>query len=698
MERRGYQRVGERATYGGHRRTEEHGQEWKTVAYRRKTKEVEQVTTSFFVADLPNGCTGEYLWKSFRHLGKISDAFVPRRKDWRGRAFGFIRFRDVGNIQTMLDALRQVRVDGARTRVYVSRFGKTRQPGGVMMHRHEAVGGNIDRDKRVENRGSGVGVNGRPAGNAWGHANRANETGETTEGGRRVIKIPNKPAFIPSNCKGRTLVGEIHFLERMEDMKNELGSDGELTISYIGGIKFLLTFKDGSCANNFLSSQVEQWSRIFSSLKWWDGREQETERLVKLKIMGVPIMARDGDTFNMIAEMFGKRVSSSEFSWANDNISAGGCFILTEKLGWIDEVVDVEWCNLRYAVWITEEGSPLSLPSLCSKSGTATLPEFRRSNGDYERAGGVWGRANVEGCLNSPMGSSNELPTNEQDETGLAANARKSKGCGGRCATVGESNDDLSRVPNSVDPKVVQENHQHVRCGDRVDQTRKESIGVGLRNDCGPSGVLAQNINNGPEFLHDGPQPGPCGGIPDPHEKGIPSPRLEKNKGSGIGKKPTDQDNRTYSPCGVNDDRHADGIDRNCDQMEDEFRRNTHDGLLRHDIQNSSGDEDENTWDDGDICSYPAFRRAKKGIKWARAENIRLQSRMMRGGGASRQFGVSYQEHIRHHRLGLNQWKLGHPSVPERMVDGWAKKRGKQWRRGLLLELGWRALRRKLGS
>ncbi|KAK9058243.1 hypothetical protein SSX86_023083 [Deinandra increscens subsp. villosa] len=620
MERRDFRWGNERTGYGGNRRTGEQDQGWKTVSYRRQTKEAEQVTTTFFVADLPNGCTSEYLWKSFCHLGKISDAFVPRRRDWRGRVFGFIRFREVGNVQAMLEALRQIRVDGARTRVYISRFGKSREHGVGTVNKHEVVGGNLERDKKMENVGRGIGVNGSPVGNSGGQRNWIARNGENTVGGRRLIKIPYKPAFIPSNCSRRTLVGEIRFLELMEDMKNELNCMGELVVSYIGGIKFLLTFKDGDSANSFLSSQEEQWSRIFSSLKWWDGREQETERLTRLKIMGVPIMARDGDTFNMIAETFGRRVSSSEFSWADDDISSGGCFILTEKLGWIDEVVDVEWCNRRYAVWITEEGSPMPCPLLRDKP---TPSEPRRRNDDNDQRGGAWRRPNDEGCLNSSMGSSNEVPTNKMKED----DAREAKGCDGKCVSLGVTNEDRSRVPNSV--VTGQENNQH------SNQTGKEPGGLGSKKACESTGLKTHEGVNGPE--HDGTQTGPCVGNLGPNVKEMSRPLPGINV--GLEKNNRDQEKRTPNSCGANDDIQADGINKNSEQMVEDLRRNKHEGCCHHDNLNSSEDEDEDTWDDGGFASYPTFRRAKKGIKWARAENIRLQSRMMRGGGKSAIWG-----------------------------------------------------------
>ncbi|MFS7953234.1 putative RNA recognition motif domain, nucleotide-binding alpha-beta plait domain superfamily [Helianthus anomalus] len=37
--------------------------------------------TSFFVTNLPDGCTKERLWEAFGHFDNVIDAFVPTKRD-----------------------------------------------------------------------------------------------------------------------------------------------------------------------------------------------------------------------------------------------------------------------------------------------------------------------------------------------------------------------------------------------------------------------------------------------------------------------------------------------------------------------------------------------------------------------------------------------------------------------------------------
>ncbi|KAK9070349.1 hypothetical protein SSX86_010750 [Deinandra increscens subsp. villosa] len=96
---------------------EEH---WMHVSRRRSNEAV-----TFYVADLPSGCTSTYLWECFQGVGKLVDAFLPKNVDGRRRPFGFVRFKEVKCVETMLLRLRKIRLDGMVVRVYVSKFRKS---------------------------------------------------------------------------------------------------------------------------------------------------------------------------------------------------------------------------------------------------------------------------------------------------------------------------------------------------------------------------------------------------------------------------------------------------------------------------------------------------------------------------------------------------------------------------------------------
>ncbi|KAK9059932.1 hypothetical protein SSX86_020636 [Deinandra increscens subsp. villosa] len=79
---------------------------------------------TFYISELPPGCTSTFLWNCFKGIGKIVDAFVPRKLDWRNRAFGFVRYEGLKNVESALFKMRDIKVDGKSVRVYISKFQK----------------------------------------------------------------------------------------------------------------------------------------------------------------------------------------------------------------------------------------------------------------------------------------------------------------------------------------------------------------------------------------------------------------------------------------------------------------------------------------------------------------------------------------------------------------------------------------------
>ncbi|KAK9068979.1 hypothetical protein SSX86_013095 [Deinandra increscens subsp. villosa] len=120
-----------------------------------------------------------------------------------------------------------------------------------------------------------------------------------------------------------------------------------LLFHVLGGLDVLLSFSNASCASDFLSKGSSSWRLIFGSLVVWDGQNIPFNRLVCLKIVGIPLLARDEVTFNRIGELFGKIACPSDFSWNDEDISG--------HRGLIDESITVNWRDSSFEAWVVEE-------------------------------------------------------------------------------------------------------------------------------------------------------------------------------------------------------------------------------------------------------------------------------------------------------------------------------------------------------
>ncbi|MFS7987520.1 hypothetical protein Hanom_Chr11g01023981 [Helianthus anomalus] len=110
------------------------------------------------------------------------------------------------------------------------------------------------------------------------------------------------------------------------------GGYGDAAISYVGGLHFLLVFKDRGEAVGFLE-RMGLWQEFFPSLALWEGQEIRHDRIACVKIEGVPIKLRDNLLFDKIGEAFGRVIRKSDFSWASSDVSFGRCHVITNHKG-----------------------------------------------------------------------------------------------------------------------------------------------------------------------------------------------------------------------------------------------------------------------------------------------------------------------------------------------------------------------------
>jgi RNA recognition motif-containing protein len=90
---------------------EREGEGWQTNA-RAKGKSnaflqyLDKTTTSFFISNFPEEATSSDLWQLFLKCGRFSEVYISKKLDNRGRRFGFVKFKEVNEIESLSESLR----------------------------------------------------------------------------------------------------------------------------------------------------------------------------------------------------------------------------------------------------------------------------------------------------------------------------------------------------------------------------------------------------------------------------------------------------------------------------------------------------------------------------------------------------------------------------------------------------------------
>ncbi|KAM0065492.1 putative RNA-directed DNA polymerase [Helianthus debilis subsp. tardiflorus] len=333
----------------------ERGKRWQEDQYWKQKPGNQRPVTTFFVSNLPGAISKSLLWKAFQPHGVVKDAYVAKKKDSRGNYFGFVRCEGVANVNETLRGMNSVKIYEAKLSVSVARYDKNHEkfaqqfiPEVPIQHppKYQAYLTRQYVTRKVSNNVTFKDIVSGP--------------GCNPSTSRKVLRVDERAALYPDHCIMRSVIGEAKDLEALELVKamlKEGGYDGNPT-GYIGGLKIMVVFKDKQSAVEFIRDKEDMWKRVFLSVVLWEGQEVEFDRLVSLKIMGLPLQLRDSTFFDKVGKMFGRLAQGSQFSWARPDNSDGRCWVLTKSARWVEEEIEVVWEGRQYPVWVVEEQNP----------------------------------------------------------------------------------------------------------------------------------------------------------------------------------------------------------------------------------------------------------------------------------------------------------------------------------------------------
>ncbi|KAI3717424.1 hypothetical protein L1987_69027 [Smallanthus sonchifolius] len=306
--------------------------------------------TSFFVSNLPEGIKAKELEDCFCSFGRVVDVYVASKKDKAGSYFGFVRFTGVSNKWDLERSMRDVKMNNLSLSVNlakVDRDGKPANSGEDKELPHSHSGGSSFHQKGND-RWEGV-VGDKPYLRALiGKQNNSVSVGE--------IKVPEDADSVVLQWYDLSVVGITRDFTHLGNLQElmDFEEDKDMTIRYLGGLQVLITFKKETHAKEFANNK-NSWSKWFSEVQVWTGQSLISERIVWLKIFGVPAHLWDANVFDAIAAKSGKVLAPSQASFSDGDLTQDTVGILVGE-GWrLPEVGVLKWRDKSYRVWFKED-------------------------------------------------------------------------------------------------------------------------------------------------------------------------------------------------------------------------------------------------------------------------------------------------------------------------------------------------------
>ncbi|MFS7928713.1 hypothetical protein Hanom_Chr04g00324011 [Helianthus anomalus] len=255
-------------------------------------------------------------------------------------------------------------------------------------------------------------------------------SGEPQAKENKTIVAEERVAVYPDHCMIRAVIMELKDVEALKVIRKALDvwGYGEYPVSYLGGLKCMIVFKEKGQAMEFIKSGEDERSQLISSAVLWKGQDLQYDRLAWVKTIGIPIHLRDSKLYNAVGGCFGRVVGLSDFSWVDIDSSDNGCWVITDMGKHIDKEVNLVWSGKEYKVWVREEQNTWLKTAIAELSGEGRVSPMKTTEsaaapgGSLEegeiRSGGNGGQ-NVEDHPREPEPTSpmHVLHCNQENET-----------------------------------------------------------------------------------------------------------------------------------------------------------------------------------------------------------------------------------------------------------------------------------------
>ncbi|KAK9053510.1 hypothetical protein SSX86_030144 [Deinandra increscens subsp. villosa] len=325
-------------------------EKWTTVQ-RKKTKHQQlsgkrryqwpASVVSYYVCNLPEGCSKQRLRKECCQFGRVVDVFISNKKSRSGETYGFVKYDDVKDKLMLERVLGKIKIGNRVLAANLERYDRN----------HREV-------KNTSGEQIGGGVNGNQH-EVWGRLNWKTGDGirnsedsyaEILRRGTTPVKEEMKIEighFLPNYIEewsSISLIGKAKDAETLDNLIAVLDNEDVPTpqLRFMGGLNAMMTFHDEDEAVVFNECLRNRFD-IFEKIEHWRAFEWKQDRVITLKIYGVPPPLWGDEVFDKIGSKYGKVIRRTGADGFDANLAFKKVRILTSNFESVDEVCSIHW-------------------------------------------------------------------------------------------------------------------------------------------------------------------------------------------------------------------------------------------------------------------------------------------------------------------------------------------------------------------
>ncbi|GJT65053.1 RNA-directed DNA polymerase, eukaryota [Tanacetum coccineum] len=252
---------------------------------------LERLSCNVFITNFPSDVTVRELWNACDQYGKVLDVYTPKKLSKQGKAFAFVRFKKVNDVDSLIRNLRSIWMGSFRLFSNVARFNRDTVHKPSITNVKNNVPGNM---------------------NSYAAVAKGNDTQESD---MEPLMVLEKGLL---NYEGDpVLVGCVKEFKSLPNLYNVCCTEGfpSVRINYLGGFWVLMEFDSiQPCEKFHTHNEIKSW---FSGIEKWSPQFEVKDRVVWVDVEGVPLKAWTSATFHKTANKWGDLVYMEDSNASN---------------------------------------------------------------------------------------------------------------------------------------------------------------------------------------------------------------------------------------------------------------------------------------------------------------------------------------------------------------------------------------------
>jgi hypothetical protein len=297
---------------------------------------LEKETTSFFFTNFRDETQAVELWALFAKHGRVGEVYIPNKRDKRGNRFGFVRFKEVKNVEAFSARLEDVWVGMYKVRINLTRFAR-KSPNNSPKTKKQSPS--------------------QAMATSSGPFKRALLEGRKAQDDSAVASVEVEVNQEVMHSLEGSYVGRLSDGVELRALQTKLWLSGlhSITVVVMGGDLVLISNSSGEEVRGPIT-QKGWWGGLLFGINRWTPNMVYSKRELWVNMRGIPLHVWGEATFRVIANRCGRFLTIDSGTKNRSRLDVARVKIEAPLLGSIDYSFKLVVQGAFYWVRVVEEG------------------------------------------------------------------------------------------------------------------------------------------------------------------------------------------------------------------------------------------------------------------------------------------------------------------------------------------------------